>query len=350
MGSSRVPPDVAAQNRNDPCDCGSGLKYKRCHLPKEQLAATETARDAAAKRAAERAAPVPKAGPPARDADEDISAWHTPKLPADLSGRVGDAMAVLQRRGVHRRRGLVADIGQGNFEEACHDRWIGLASDDADLIEAREKLLTANGDAFELEYHEGLTERQNALQVPLAVLESAGERGVPHLGILLTEDTWSSILAVELLAKMPSGPLRDRALTEALFLPGDWPSDTSVQHLPAASAEAKWAAFENVVTQATRDNLHLHGLYWVPLFEANHEEPPGPLVPTPDLGRAIELLYDYGHLSALGAGLEARLDPGFVSLDDIRVLFNDPGAQQAFQAMMERKPGTKLMATLAPAE
>jgi len=24
--------------RNDPCHCGSGLKYKKCHLPKEQEA------------------------------------------------------------------------------------------------------------------------------------------------------------------------------------------------------------------------------------------------------------------------------------------------------------------------
>ena len=24
--------------RNDPCHCGSGLKYKKCHLPKDDAA------------------------------------------------------------------------------------------------------------------------------------------------------------------------------------------------------------------------------------------------------------------------------------------------------------------------
>jgi hypothetical protein len=45
--------------RNDPCHCGSGQKYKKCHLPKDdaaksaELAATAAAAAEAAKAAAE---------------------------------------------------------------------------------------------------------------------------------------------------------------------------------------------------------------------------------------------------------------------------------------------------------
>jgi hypothetical protein len=35
--------------RNDPCPCGSGKKYKKCHLPQEQAARTAAAKEEAAK-------------------------------------------------------------------------------------------------------------------------------------------------------------------------------------------------------------------------------------------------------------------------------------------------------------
>jgi hypothetical protein len=38
--------------RNDPCPCGSGQKYKRCCLPKDQAAASAALADAAEKRVA----------------------------------------------------------------------------------------------------------------------------------------------------------------------------------------------------------------------------------------------------------------------------------------------------------
>lgn len=41
--------------RNDPCPCGSGQKYKRCCLPKDQLAESAALAEAAAARAAEAA-------------------------------------------------------------------------------------------------------------------------------------------------------------------------------------------------------------------------------------------------------------------------------------------------------
>jgi tetratricopeptide (TPR) repeat protein len=41
--------------RNDPCPCGSGQKYKRCCLPKDQIAESAALAEAAAARAAQAA-------------------------------------------------------------------------------------------------------------------------------------------------------------------------------------------------------------------------------------------------------------------------------------------------------
>jgi len=50
----------ATPGRNDPCHCGSGKKYKQCHLAQDEAAA----RDARAKEAAKQAeaAPAPAEG------------------------------------------------------------------------------------------------------------------------------------------------------------------------------------------------------------------------------------------------------------------------------------------------
>ena len=50
-----------AAGRNDPCPCGSGKKYKNCHLAKDEAAA----RDARAKAAASEAKAAPPADPEA---------------------------------------------------------------------------------------------------------------------------------------------------------------------------------------------------------------------------------------------------------------------------------------------
>ncbi len=47
---------MAKTGRNDPCPCGSGAKYKRCCLPRDEAAAAE----AAATRAAEQPARPPR--------------------------------------------------------------------------------------------------------------------------------------------------------------------------------------------------------------------------------------------------------------------------------------------------
>jgi SEC-C motif len=52
-----VSPDDPVLGRNDPCHCGSGKKYKQCHLAKDEA----TAREARAKAADE--APAPESAP-----------------------------------------------------------------------------------------------------------------------------------------------------------------------------------------------------------------------------------------------------------------------------------------------
>ncbi len=36
-------PPAVRPDRNEPCWCGSGRKYKKCHLPEEERAAAERA-------------------------------------------------------------------------------------------------------------------------------------------------------------------------------------------------------------------------------------------------------------------------------------------------------------------
>jgi tetratricopeptide (TPR) repeat protein len=48
---------MAKIGRNDPCPCGSGQKYKRCCLPRDEAAAVERARALERERAAARLAP-----------------------------------------------------------------------------------------------------------------------------------------------------------------------------------------------------------------------------------------------------------------------------------------------------
>jgi hypothetical protein len=53
---------VTVLGRNDPCHCGSGKKYKQCHLAKDEAAARE------ARAKAVEAAPAPAADAPAAKA------------------------------------------------------------------------------------------------------------------------------------------------------------------------------------------------------------------------------------------------------------------------------------------
>jgi len=71
--------------RNDPCHCGSGQKYKKCHLPTDE-AAERAARAAAAPAPAEDA---PVAEAPAGDAPAGAAATRTAGAPARPAGTLG---------------------------------------------------------------------------------------------------------------------------------------------------------------------------------------------------------------------------------------------------------------------
>jgi hypothetical protein len=72
-------------SRNDPCHCGSGKKYKQCHLDKDEAAAREAR--------AKEAAAAPEAAPAATEA----AATHAPakgakpKLPTGQPWKRGAA-------------------------------------------------------------------------------------------------------------------------------------------------------------------------------------------------------------------------------------------------------------------
>lgn len=89
---------------------------------------------------------------------------------------------------------------QHRFEEECRRRWRKLADSDHALVDARERLFEADLPEFIHKYEAGFQERQAALEVPLATLREAGERGVPHLGTALMTDSWAGALAAENLA------------------------------------------------------------------------------------------------------------------------------------------------------
>jgi hypothetical protein len=64
-------PPKKAPGRNDPCHCGSGKKYKQCHLDKDEAAAREARAKAMAE--AEKNAPAPE---PAKEGDKPAVKSH----------------------------------------------------------------------------------------------------------------------------------------------------------------------------------------------------------------------------------------------------------------------------------
>lgn len=302
---------MARQGRNERCACGSGLKYKRCCLPRD-----ETAAAAAATRALLSAAWPSLDGHPA------------------TAARVRLILEGLAARGVRMASDDQMADDQSSFDHAVHARWMAMASRDEGLVAARSALRRANGPGFSSDYADGLAERQAALRMESSVLAAAGEAGVPHLGALLAEPTWSSALAAEILADMPSGPLRDLALAQALFMDGDGPADTALRGLRAAGEAAAWAAFERVVREARADGVTLHDWLWSSVFEVEPDDPDIPITPTPAFGRALLLLHQLGHDSAVASAVDLRLDPKFDGVAGVCAHLDDAGFQAAVDAIV----------------
>ncbi len=80
--------------RNDPCHCGSGQKYKKCHLPKDDAA--KSAELAAAAAAAATAAKA-KADEEAEAADKEAEAGGGAPAADRAAARTKDAAGVRPR-------------------------------------------------------------------------------------------------------------------------------------------------------------------------------------------------------------------------------------------------------------
>jgi hypothetical protein len=231
---------------------------------------------------------------------------------------------------------------QESFGGTCHERWCSLSQGDAEmtLVEAREGLFEADNPRFTSQYWEGFLERRAALSGPLSVLKQAGERGVLHLAAVMTTDSWANSLAADALAEMPSGPLRDRAIVEALFLVGDFTTAAGDRAAHTIPAETRWSLFEEVARTAQRDGVELQSLFWTSLFEEESDDE-YKRRPTPDLERAALLLYDLGHHAALAAGLDFLLEPMVSGGERVERVLRDGGIARALETMSRRPPALR---------
>lgn len=298
--------------RNDLCACGSGKKYKRCCLDADRarLAVAAPVREAAA---------FPGVRP----------------RPLDLELRARVVENTLVAVGCGRAWALDEEEARGRaFSHACATSWRAVASDEPGLEAARERLREADDETrFPRDFEEGFADRWKALAAPVATLMEAGESGAAHLAISLHDAGWPSVLAVEALVRMPSGPRRDLALVEALFSGAEWSADTAARHVGTMSAGARWEAFESVAAAAEAAGCELGGPWWAALFDDDPGDSDVPLAPGPDFGRAVRVLFERGHLQALAAGLFSRLDPSLDSIDSVRRFLDDPALQDTLARM-----------------
>lgn len=94
-----IPPKKAL-GRNDPCHCGSGKKYKQCHLDKDEAAAREAR--AAAMAEAEKNAPPPE---PAKEGEKPALKSHDKPTFHEQRGRGGANTKGFQRASSVRKVG-----------------------------------------------------------------------------------------------------------------------------------------------------------------------------------------------------------------------------------------------------
>jgi hypothetical protein len=223
------------------------------------------------------------------------------------------------------------------FAQHCESLWSKQAVNESDLKRARERLYDADLPQFRKKFEGGLEQRWIALAEPLALLQEAGEKAVPHLAMALSSDSWASILAARALGMMPSAPLRDRAMVDGLFLPGDWVPEASEGAVPGIPPDNRWPLFESVAKEAQAAGIELQSVYWTALYEERSEDVSEPRS-TPQLGRAALILYDLGHHSALVAGLGFLLDPAVYGHERVERNLGEGGIAVALQVIAGRAP------------
>ena len=263
-----------------------------------------------------------------------------PGVDPALWGRLRGTDHLLLRRCGERLYGEEEEDEQARWEAHVHERWLSQIGSDLPLAEAIARLVDADLPKYRRMGVAGYEQRRAALEGPLGILRGAGERAVPYLAGAMTTDSWASILAVELLFELPGAPRRDRALVEALFLPGDWAPETAERAALSLDPARRWPLFEEVARDAQGGGIELQSVYWTSLFEEGTDEDL-PRRPLPDLERAAILLYDLGHHSALVAGLGFLLDPGVSGIERVEANLEEGRLERALAVIEERPPGRR---------
>jgi hypothetical protein len=235
-------------NRNEPCPCGSGKKYKKCCLPNHEEARKNIPRDTLQEM--EELAKLREKLE--KDVEKGLELLFTQEFAkaGQLAERLLETFPEDDR--VHDI--LVArDLATGNFDDAfnrCRRRWqvaqeektfyqengyhkregqdrkqivhffspstwldkfwiaqrarayqtMFLANDDRDLAAAVDKLRSANdAKRFPARGEEGYAMRRKALASTLGQLEAAGPAAIPHLLPLTYYFSWASLFVPELL-------------------------------------------------------------------------------------------------------------------------------------------------------
>lgn len=252
-----------------------------------------------------------------------------------LVRRREEASRLLAARGLAPPEHEVSELLAERCEAAFRARWQRLASSEAGLRAARGALAEADAERFPDpdDPREGFEARRRALAAPLRTLAEAGEAGVPHLAVPLMTDSWASILAIETLVDMPLGPLRDRAVVEALFCGGDWVPGAAVGETQTWDDEVLWEAFEGVARRAAEDAAELHSLSWVEAFDAGALEGELAEEMRPCFAMAVPLLYALGHHAALAQGFQMYLDLGWDGGPSVRRFLDAPCVREALEAL-----------------
>jgi len=147
---------MAKIGRNDPCHCGSGLKYKRCCLPRE---------DAAAARAAARAREAAPAGPAASEIVwEDDGLDEASNRPIDLidAGQLDEA-----EQAAHDLLRRYPQVHDGLERLAMVYAARGDRVRAAEYYRKAADFVLAHGDPHDLAMHTYLRKRAAALDPPI---------------------------------------------------------------------------------------------------------------------------------------------------------------------------------------
>jgi hypothetical protein len=123
-----------------------------------------------------------------------------------------------------------------------------------------------------------------------------------------------------------------------LFVRGDFAPEAAEGAAPTIPGAERWTLFREVARSARARGIELQSLYWTALFEEPPEDDGAQGRMRPDLGAALQLLYDLGHHSALLAGAEFLLEPLVDGEGRLDAVLRDEGVRSFLRIARERPP------------